>query len=195
MPPKNKFSEEQIILAAVDVVRQSTADGLTARSLADKLSSSPKVIFGYFKSMEDVKMCVIKFAHELYLSYLKEEIEKGEHPYYKASGMGYIRFAVEEKELFKLLFMRDRTNEPTLSDADDSEIDPLLDIVVERIGITREEARLFHLEMWLCVHGIATIIATDYLKFDVDFISSVLTDVYNGMLMRFAAKKENNGNN
>ena len=35
----------------------------------------------------------------------------GQYPPYKASGMAYIRFAREQRELFKLLFMRDRTNE------------------------------------------------------------------------------------
>ena len=33
------------------------------------------------------------------------------YPPYKAMGMGYIRFAAEERELFRLLFMRDRSGE------------------------------------------------------------------------------------
>ena len=35
--------------------------------------------------------------------YMQREVESGEFPAYKANGMAYIRYAKEEKELFKLL--------------------------------------------------------------------------------------------
>lgn len=37
-----------------------------------------------------------------YHDFLKEDMAKGEYPSYRASGMSYIRFAKEERELFKL---------------------------------------------------------------------------------------------
>ena len=61
--------------------------------------------------MDEVKMAVVEAADTLYETYIREDTESGLYPPYKASGMAYIRFALEEKALFKLLFMRDRSAE------------------------------------------------------------------------------------
>ena len=70
-----------------------------------------KPIFGLFENMRQVRAAVIERADGIYQQRLREDMQKGEYPPYKAGGMSYIRFAVEESELFKLLFMRDRTGE------------------------------------------------------------------------------------
>ena len=112
MPPKFKFTREEITSAALDLTRKQGPDGLTARALAEVLGSSVKPIFGLFKNMEEVQDAVHNAAEDLYQSYLTEDMAAGKYPPYKASGMGYIRFAREEKELFKLLFMSDRMGQP-----------------------------------------------------------------------------------
>ena len=66
MPPKFLFTKEEIISAAVEVVRENGADGLTARALAAKLGCSVKPIFGAFKNMEEVRTEVIKAAEKIY---------------------------------------------------------------------------------------------------------------------------------
>ena len=115
MPPRFKFTREEITRAALDLTRKAGPDGLTARALAEALGSSVKPIFGLFKNMEEVQGAVLSAAQDLYQSYLAKEMAAGKYPPYKASGMGYIRFAREEKELFKLLFMCDRKGEPPAS--------------------------------------------------------------------------------
>ena len=57
--------------------------------------------------MDELREAVAESAYKLYLSFLKKESESGKYPQYKAFGMAYIRFAKEERELFKFLFMRD----------------------------------------------------------------------------------------
>ena len=111
MPPKFKFTREQIITAALDVTRKNGIAGLTARGLAAELGSSSKPIFGLFQNMEEVQNEVLSAAYMLYHSYIQKGMTDGKYPPYKASGIAYIQFAKEEKELFKLLFMRDRTGE------------------------------------------------------------------------------------
>ncbi len=186
MPPKFKFTKETIIQAALDITCKSGLSALTARSLADKLGSSSKPIFGLFQNMEEVQQEVLLAANALYQTYLSEDMRSGIHPPYKASGMGYIRFAKEEKELFKLLFMRDRREEP-MSETDPS-IRPILDILKSNLGLTEEKALLFHTEMWIFVHGIATMIATSYLDWDMEFVSNALTDMYQGLKYRHCSE-------
>jgi len=188
MPPRFKFTKNEITNAALNVIRKEGLSGLTARALAAELGCSVKPIFGLFKNMEEVQKEVIKAADTLYQGYLKEDMEKGEYPPYKASGMAYIRFAKEEKELFKLLFMRDRSVEKI--EENEKEIRPLLQLIQKDIGMSEQEAHTFHIEMWIFVHGMATIIATNYLDLDEAYISKVLTDAYKGIKSRFEKGQE-----
>lgn len=188
MPPKYKFTRQEIVQAALDITRTEGIHSVTARAVGAKLNSSSKVIFGLFQNMEKLQEEVIKAAHDLYQNYLKENMSKGKYPPYKASGMAYIRFAKEEKELFKLLFMRDRSEEKIEQNLD--EIKPLLQIIQKNIGLSEQDAYMFHIEMWLYVHGIATMIATSYLEWDRETISNVLTDGYMGLKERYSRKDE-----
>lgn len=192
MPPKFKFTRDEITNAALNVTRKNGISGLTARALAAELGCSVKPIFGLFKNMEEVGQEVFIASDLLYQNYLREDMAKGKYSPYKASGMAYIRFAKEERELFKLLFMRDRSREKI--EENKEEIRPLMQLIQQNLGISEDEAYLFHLEMWLYVHGIATTIATSYLDWDDEFISRVLTDAYMGLKYRYTEGKDNAGN-
>lgn len=191
MPPKVKFTKDEITNAALDVTRKTGISGLTARALASELGCSVKPIFGLFQNMEEVHQAVLTAADHLYETYLQTDMASGKYPPYKASGMAYIRFAEEEKELFKLLFMRDRSGETIAEDKE--AIRPLLDLLKKELGLGEEEAYLFHLEMWIFVHGIATMVATGYLDWDGAFISETLTDVYQGLKHRFSERGKEDG--
>lgn len=123
MPPKFLFTKEEIISAAVEVVRENGADGLTARALAAKLGCSVKPIFGAFKNMEEVRTEVIKAAEKIYRDRLAKSTENKNIPPYKATGTEYIKFAKDDRELFKLLFMRSRISE---EDREAEETAPLI---------------------------------------------------------------------
>ena len=54
---------------------------------------------------------VLKAGYQFYGEAIARAMESGEYPPYKASGMAYIDFARREKHLFRLLFMRNRSQE------------------------------------------------------------------------------------
>ena len=185
MPPKAKFTKEQIIDASLHIIRTSGPSAVTARAVGIALDSSPKVIFSCFSSMEELMHETIVTAYTHYESYLKEDMSQTKYPPYKASGMAYIRFATEEKELFKLLFMRDHSQESP----DISLPEEILRLLMENNGLTYEAAHRFHFEMWLYVHGIATMIVTNFLSFSTEEISEMLSDVYQSLIDRFSKEK------
>ena len=76
MPPKFKFSREEVVKAALDVLRKGGSDSVTARAVGEKLGASSKVIFGLFKNMEELRNEVMKAGYGLYYDYLKEDMEK-----------------------------------------------------------------------------------------------------------------------
>lgn len=179
MPPKVKFPREQIIDAALNVTKMNGISRLTAREVAAELGSSAKPIFGLFENMEELKYEVINSANELYQSFLQKEMTSGKYPPYKASSIVYIKFAKDEKELFKLLFMRDRRGEKIEEDREELRL--ILNILMKNFNISEDEAYILHMEAWVYAHGIATMLATSYLDWDMELISNILTDVYEGV--------------
>lgn len=179
MPPKVKITKNDIIDTAVDIVRNSGAEAINARNIAAVLNCSTQPVFSNFSTMEELRLAVVEKAGMLCQEYITEEIERGEFPEYKASGMAYIRFAKEEKELFKLLYMRDRSKETAPKESKLN--DEMNDIVCKNTGLSEDEAKLFHFEMWAFVHGIAVMLATDYIELNLELASKMLTDAYQGL--------------
>lgn len=183
MPPKVKITKDQLIGTAMELVRAEGEQAINARRIANTLGCSTQPVFSNFATMEELRKAVKDAANETYQSFLQEDMAMGKYPAYKASGMAYIRFAREETELFKLLFMCDRSGEAVTDDRES--VRPLLELLKTNLGVSEEEAVLFHLEMWIYVHGIATMIATSYLRWDEDMVSRLLTDAYLGMKYRY----------
>ena len=183
MPPKVRIAKEDIVNAAVEIVRRDGAEAINARTLAAVLNCSTQPIFSNFATMDQLRLAVLQKADALCREYRNRELESDRYPAYKASGMAYIRFAKEEKELFKLLYMRDRRGEPI---DEDGQIDGEMEAIVHRnTGLDTMEARLFHLEMWAYVHGIATMFATGFLDLDWELVSKMLTDSYQGLRKQY----------
>lgn len=192
MPRKNMFTREQIVSSALELVREQGMEALTARGLGEKLGASSKPIFSWFRSMEQVQAAVMEAADQVYQTYLKSGMQEGKYPPFKAAGMAYIRFAKEEKQLFRLLFMRDRSHEPH-HEKEGAEVAALMtELVQKNAGLNEQSARMLYLENWIYVHGIASMIATGYLEFDEADISVMMTDVYRGLTLR-AGEVEKNG--
>ena len=190
MPPKVKITKKEIIEGALELVRKSGVDSLNARSIAGRLDCSTQPIFSNFASMTELEETVSRASYERYLGFIENELKSGKYPPYKAFGMAYVRFAKEEKELFKMLFMCDRSGKD-LTPTEDFERS--VEIIMQTNGISREEASLFHLEMWACVHGIGTMLATSFLEPEWELISNILSDVYQGLRLRY--REKNNGSN
>ena len=182
MPPKVKITKTDIINASLFLARKGGADALNARSISAVLGCSTQPIFSNFKSMEELDEAVISSAYEHYLSFIDEEIGSKKYPEYKSMGMAYIRFAREESELFKLLFMRDRTG-CDLSPTPD--YNRSTSILTEALGISPSQAERMHFELWVFVHGIATMLATSFLDLSEEDISDVLSDVYASVRQKF----------
>ncbi|MBQ4156281.1 MAG: TetR/AcrR family transcriptional regulator [Clostridia bacterium] len=183
MPPNVKITKQDIINTAIDIVRKSGVQAINARQIASALNCSTQPIFSNFVNMDELRLEIVKKAEEICGEYIQREINSGKFPDYKASGMAYIRFAKEEKELFKILYMRDRTNENI---SQPSKLDDKMQSFVQKYtGLDEENAKQFHFGMWAYVHGIASMIATGFENPDLDIVSRMLTNVYQGMRKQY----------
>lgn len=186
MPPKVKITKQEIVAATLSLLREQGEQTMNARTIAAALGCSTQPIFSNFNSLDELQEAVYAAAYDHYLGFLTREMESGKYPPYKAFGMAYIRFAAEEKQLFRVLFMCDRKGKEQLPSLDYTQS---VDMIMKANGISRAEAELWHLEMWCFVHGIGTILATSYRSLDPELISSMLTDVYVGLRTKYVKEE------
>ncbi|HBK02304.1 MAG TPA: TetR/AcrR family transcriptional regulator [Clostridiales bacterium] len=175
MPPKQKYTSEFIIEQATEII--ASGEELTARALADKIGSSTQPIFSQFSDMEKLKAAVYENAGKIYEKYVYEVTR--DMPKYKSTGYGYVQFAREKTNLFKLLFMGKMREE------NESDKEKIIDIVASATSYPRFVAEKFHVMQWIFVHGIATMIATGYLKWDEKTVSEMISEEYFSLKEKF----------
>ena len=175
MPPKVKFQKEEIVNAAVDITREKGIDALTARELASKLGVSTRPIFTYFDTMDELKEEVYAFSKELYQKY----IEKGLKAPIPNLGVGkqYLRFAKEEPELYKLLYLNNTVGESggaieTLKLSQDL----VRPSIMHTYNMDAETADKYFRDLWLVAHSFTTLIVMGECPYSDEEISNIFIE-------------------
>lgn len=192
MPPKAKFTKEQITKAALELVREQGADALTARVLGKALGSSSCPIFTVFKDMEEVRGSVIQAAKILYKEYVNRGLS--ETPAFKGVGTQYILFAVNEPNLFRLLFMTEQNTVPNFDGIlpmIDESYEQILASIVTGYGIDRAAANRLYRHLWIYTHGIAAMCVSKLCSFTPEEISGMMTDVFKSLLKTIKEEQSN----
>ena len=55
VPPKVKFTKDEIVQAALEVARKKGAAGVTTRDIAAVLGVSTRPVFTHFRSMQELR--------------------------------------------------------------------------------------------------------------------------------------------
>ena len=175
MPPSVKFTKQEIINAALRVVRAGGVGSLTARSLASELGASTRPMFTYFDSMDALKHEVHEAAKDLYRAYVERGL--AEPIPFLGVGQSYIRFAKQEPELYKLLFLE----KPSSAGGGAMEALALSQDLV-RASLMRiyrmdaEQADCYFRDLWLVAFSFATLIVTDDSPYTDEQMSAILTE-------------------
>ena len=159
MAPRNKFSRDEMIERAVQVVRKQGIGALTAKSLANELGVSTQPVFTCFHTIEEVRREVVNAAKILYDDYVKEGL-CNDIPFL-GFGMHYIRFAKEEPELYRLLFLSTDQSEGNSAFGEmNASLELVTDSMQETYHIDAKTAERYFRDMWLVAHSLATLIVT-----------------------------------
>lgn len=185
MPPKAKFTKDEMIAAALEIVRAEGFDALTARALGQKLGSSARPIFTIFQSMEEVAQEVVAAAKQLYAKYIEEGLSQKEIPAFKGVGMQYIRFALTEPKLFQVLFMSEQAQKPAVGEilpVIEEHYPQIVESVQSTYSLSQEDAKWLYRHLWIYSHGIAVLCATNMCTFTPEEMGRMLTEVCTAML-------------
>ena len=176
MAPRIKFTKEELTEAALTVVRKSGIEALTARELAAHLHVSPRPIFTHYDSMDDLKHDVCERAKQEYRTYIENGL-KAPVPFLGV-GKQYIRFAKEEPELYRLLFL--------------TKPDSALGGAMEALAFSQELVResvmnIYHMDahaadcyfrdLWLIAFSFATLIVTDDCPYTDEEMAAVFSEI------------------
>lgn len=185
MPPKPKFTREEVVAAALDLVSEKGMSALTARDLGGRLGSSARPIFTVFKNMEEVQQEVRRAAMQRFESYAEKAMNYT--PAFKQFGMQMILFALEEPQLYQLLFMNGDGKAHSFDEVFATLGEPAvvcIDVLQKDYGLNAAEARALFRHVWIYTFGIGTLCATGVCCFSEEEINDLLGQDFMAMLMR-----------
>ena len=178
MPAIKKISKEAIIDAAVDILREGGAAAINARSVAKKLGCSTQPIYLSFQNMDDLKAAMTQRAIALHTQHVRDSLHSHEdggsvysqYSRYSSYGMGFVKFAAQEKYLFRWLYLDGEQPGPH---QDDVLLPEIISAIVNEYGYTEELAEKLHSDMTYYSYGLALLANTGHLNLtDAELLAS-----------------------
>lgn len=192
MPPKPKYTREQIVETALNVVSKKGFEALTAKELGNALSTSTSPIFTFFSSMQEVQDEVKKLAMFKFEESAKKSIDG--LPIFKRIGIRMVEFAKNEPQLYKLLFMSSKATVETFDDIY-TLLGGLADECVSAIendyALSEEYAKMLFEHTWVYTYGIGVLCATGICTFSDKQIGEMLTTQFDSIMLLIKEKREN----
>nr|WP_288651783.1 TetR/AcrR family transcriptional regulator [uncultured Faecalibacillus sp.] len=188
MSARKKIEKENIIDTCLKITRKEGIDALNARKVAKALGCSTQPLFYLYENMDEIKKEVLQEISKLFnQALLKSNYDQ---PVYKDIGVNYIRFAKDEPEFFKIMF-QSKMNKEMFDFIDlTGSSSQIFETISKQTGLSLENAKQFHLRMWLYVNGIASLVAHQTVEFNDEEIIELLKDQYVSMLL-YEVKKGN----
>lgn len=184
MPPKPKYTKEQIVATALKVVSEKGIQSLTAKELGMALNTSTTPIFTVFDSMQEVQAEVKSAAMRLFEFYVHKS--NSDMPLFKQIGMHMILFAKEEPRLYQLLFMSENKEIKSFDDIYaqlGSVAKECIEFICTNYGLSSADAKALFEHTWVHTFGIGALCATGMCNFTREQISEMLTQDFTAMMM------------
>ena len=190
MPPKARITKEMILDAAVAVVRRDGFESVNARTVSRQLRCSTQPVMYQFSTVDAMKRAAYDAVDKRHTEYLMT-VPPEQDPIL-GIGLNYIRFAVEEPQLFRFLFQSGYTEENNLLEMVDSEeLAPVLAAMRDGAGLRIKKTRDVFISVALFAHGYASLIANNHLEFDETLIAEHLERAWNGAVLAVQQEEEN----
>ena len=174
MAPRNKFTKDEMIAAAVRVVRKNGIGSLTAQALAKKLNISTQPVFTCFGTIGNLKSEVRTEADRIFDSYIDEGLK--EKIPFLGYGMKYFKFAKEEPQLYRMLFLELNENGENSALSGMKHAQDILRTTLMKIyNINENEADRYFRDMWIASHGLATLLVTGSCPYSDEELQKIMT--------------------
>lgn len=160
-------TETAILEAARDLLADGGLEALSMRAVAARVGVSATAIYNYYDSKNDLVRRVVRLGFERFATYLRDSIQDlphGSAERLRALGDAYVRFAVENREYFQVIFGAHGEERHDVEDLPDGGgYDLFRQTIIEAMdagSIRRADPDLVALYLWTHVHGLVTILMT-----------------------------------
>ena len=189
MPPKPKFTKEEIVQTALQVVSQKGVEALTAKELGDALGSSSRPIFTVFNSMKEVQDEVRTAAMHRFESFANQKLP--DMPLFKQVGMQMVLFGAREPKLYQLLFMQENRNAVSFDEVF-GELGPTAEacigLIRDEYDMSVAEAKLLFENVWIYTFGVGALCATRMCQFSEKKLGEMLSTEFQAMMLFVKSK-------
>ena len=103
MPPRKQIEKAAILNQAFEIARKKGFETITARSLAASMNCSTQPIYQAFVDMKALEKEVAEKSFEFMLDQIYDAVDADPLPQDLGFALEYIRFALEETHLFRLI--------------------------------------------------------------------------------------------
>lgn len=177
MPPKAKITKDMVIDAGFDIVQSEGQESLNVRRIAAKLECSTQPVMYHYKTVDQLKADIYSAADAFHTEYIMRP-NADANPLLSI-GLDYIKFAHEEKHLFRFLFQSDKFHNIGLGELlNGNESAFLLEPLVQHAGLTLEQAKTVFETLFICVHGYASLLANNSMEYDEKRCAELLTNTF-----------------
>ncbi len=174
MPPKEKFTREEVIRAAYEIVEDEGLAAISARKVAQKLHSSVAPIYSQFDSIEELKHQALTEAKELLIEHTRKQFTDR---LFLNMGAGIVIFARENKRLYRALFLENLEYKRIVDEFIHAcSLEMSNDIRFK--AVPQEVRDVLLTKMWIFTHGLASLTCVGLLDDDSDeYIIKTLENV------------------
>lgn len=182
MARKETITKDYLFNTAFEMLREEGIENITARKLANRAGCSTQPIFRLYSNMEELWEELFNRAVDYFEDYYNNAKIQDFTPFVNL-GITYIKFAVEEKHLFKMLFLAENRYGKSLYEV----LNGKLGAVGREFAKAKNEGcknpgDLF-MKMWIFIHGSACMSITGDYDLDMEETKQLLRTVYKGFLI------------
>ncbi len=179
MPPIPKITKDMIMDSSLVIIKKEGIENLNVRNIATKLNCSTQPIMYHYKNMDILKDELYKKVDEYHSKYLMKN--SNDDPLLSI-GLQYIKFAKEEKNLFKFLFQSDKFSDFNLEDLinnNENGLQDIFDIIKKETNLNIEEIKEMFTILFITAHGIASLLANNSIVYDENHFKKILETTFN----------------
>ena len=184
MPPKPKFTKEEIVQTALDVVSRKGVEALKAKELGSALGSSARPIFTVFSSMKEVQDEVRAAAMRRFEGFAEQKLP--DMPLFMQVGMQMMLFGAKEPKLYQLLFMQENRSAVSFDDVF-GELGPTAEtcigLIRDEYGMSEAKAKLLFENVWIYTFGVGALCATRVCHFSEEMLGRMLSTEFQAMML------------
>lgn len=182
LPPKAKFTREEIIAAALEVAREKGMKAVTAREVGRYLGTSSSPVFVAFSSMDELISCVHEAAAEEYSNYIADAVNYT--PVFKQFGFRMIEYARQQPNLFMSVCLMDNPEQDyETMIMNMPKADFCIEAIMEQTGYDEEKSKMIFKQVLLTGLGIAFLVSSKMCSFSDDDLNVYLGMAYQGTML------------